>query len=296
MAPRWIDHVDHPCTLDEHHAHEALGSSGLRRYLSDEQPTAKTGHLGSAVGWLATTPEARWSEPGALVVQRQNLNGYPGGVEGWRRDNPGVIGLPRAEYGLATAMATALQADPYLARLLASPSVQIEHTVLARHARTGVLAKARPDLRVPGVWLGDLKTTSSTDLIAFACQIGDYGYDAQAALYEAIEASRYGLPTLRCGYDLIVVSRDAPHRVAVVPIAGPWMERGRRMVELCCDLRRLHETTGDRPPLWWEGRLTAADVPPPSRNDREREKRIHEHVRRLHDRSDAQRRTTGTDS
>lgn len=294
-AGRWIDHVDHPCTIEEHHAHEALGSSSLRRYLTDEQPTVKTGHLGSAVGWLATTPEARWGEPGAAVVERPNLQGYPGGIEGWRRDNPGVIGLPRKEYGLATAMATALQADPYLSTLLRSPLVQVEHTVVARHARTGVLCKARPDLRLPGVWLGDLKITSASDLLGFAHKIGDYGYDAQAGLYEGIEASRYGLDHLRCGYDLIVVTRDAPHRVCVVPIAGPWLARGRRIVEHELDLRRLHKTTQVRPPLWWEGRIAADDVPPPTRYDQERERRIREHVQRAHHRSDAQRRATGSD-
>jgi hypothetical protein len=190
-------------------------------------------------------------------------------------------------------MATQLQVDPYLSRLLASPSVQIEHTVIAKHARTGVLCKARPDLRVPGLWLGDLKITAAADPIAFAYKLGDYGYDVQAWLYSDIEASRFGLEHLRCGYDLIIVSRAPPHRVMVWPMTAPWLARGRRLTEDVLDLRHLHEQTGERPPMWWEGRLDPNDVPPPSRNDRDREKRIHEHLQRLHHRADPQRRAAG---
>jgi hypothetical protein len=227
------------------------------------------------------------------VVERPNLQGYPGGIEGWKADNPGVIGLTRAEYGLAVAMATELRADPYLAGLLGRPSVQIERTVLATHARTGVRCKARPDLRVPGLWLGDLKTTEAVDPIAFARKMGDYGYDAQAALYEGIEASRFGLDELAYGYDLIVVSKRPPHRIVIWPVRGAWLARGRRIVEACLDLRALHEQTGERPPLWWQGRMEPNDIPPPSRTDRDRERAVHDHVKRLRDRVRLQRRAAG---
>lgn len=299
-GPRWIDHVDHPCTLEEHHAHHALGSSGLRRYVSQGQPARKTADLGSAVGWLATNDERSWCALDAKVVSKAELKErleQGETIAEWQAAHRDVIVLAPAEWKLAAAMASALQADPYLDTLLRSRHVQVERTVLATHARTGVRCKARPDLRVPGVWLGDIKTTSADDLLGFAHKIGDYGYDAQAALYEGIEASRYGLDHLRCGFDLIVVAREAPHRVMVVPIAGPWLARGRRLVELELDLRRLHEETRDRPPLWWEGRIAPEDVPPPTRIDTEKERRIREHVQlqRAHHRADAQRRATGSD-
>jgi PDDEXK-like domain of unknown function (DUF3799) len=284
---RWTEHTDHPCSITEHHAHEALGSSSLRRYLSDQQPTKKVGHLGNAVGWLATTPERLWHEPGAAVVQRPHLNGYPGGIAGWEAEHPGVIGLAAREYGMAVAMASSLREHPRLRRILTSSAIQIEHTVLARHVETGVRCKSRPDLRLPGVWLSDLKITRSVDLVSFGHTVGDYGYDAQAWLYSDIEASRYGLERLTCGYDLIVVTETAPHRVGVWSMPQTWLDRGRRLVEAALQLRRIHEETCERPPLWWE---RPQYIPDPSRTDRERERRISDHVDellRLRDREDA---------
>lgn len=286
MRTDFIEHRDYPSTIREHHAHEALGSSALRRYLTDEQPKKGAANMGNAVGWLATTPQDQWEADDAHVVQRPNLQGYPGGIAGWEADNPSKLGLPKAEYAMAVAMATAVREHKTVRRLLESPNLQIEHTVLAKHAETGVLCKARPDLRVPGVWIGDIKISRSATPLGFRYAVSDYGYDLQAALYHDIEASRFALERLRFPFDLIVVSREPPHKVGHYSMPDSWMERGRRMLGACLRLRQLHQKTGERPPVWWEQHQY---LPGPSKRDREEDERVSKHVHDLWNREHAQR-------
>ena len=274
----WSEHEDYPCTITEHHAHEAQGSSSLSGYLrGGGQPAKTTADLGNAVGWLATTDESLWGTESAEVVQRPSFRGKPDGLKTWEQDHPDVIGLAKAEYAKATAMATALREDPYVGPFVTSRSVQVEHTVLAKH-RSGVRCKARPDLRLPGVWLGDIKTTRRKDAVDFRYAVSDFGYDLQGAQYHDIEASRYDLECLAGGFELLVVQSDPPHYVSVYPLGPKWMARGRRLYEAAIAVRKIHEETGERPPLWWSGR---AELPEPTAVDRLRERRMLEHVQRL---------------
>lgn len=275
----WVDHEELPesTTIEEHHAHEALGSSRLRQYLTPDRPGPGTADMGNAVGWLAVASPTEWDDEGALVKLRPRFSGNAKGLEEWKAANPGVIGLTRKDYGMASAMATALQEHPRFRRIIASPHLRVERTTVARHSETGVMCKARPDLELPGVWQGDIKTTRARDLLTFAYSVSDYGYDMQAALYQSIAESLYGHP-MRSGYDLLAVSSTPPHPVFVVSICGAWMMRGRRLLESALRYRQHHEETGMRPPMWWEGRQV---LPPPSHRDKMREERICEHANSL---------------
>ena len=278
----WVDHEDYPCTIEEHHALSHIpGSSALRRYLTDAQPTEKSGRMGNAVGWLATTPPELWSaetNPTAAVQLRPSMAGKPGGVAEWEAERPGVIGLTEAEWTLATGMATALREDDWLGRVLDALTIQVEHTVLATHAPTGVRCKARPDLRIPGLWTGDLKITRETNPLRLRYAMTDFGYAAQSAMYHDIEASRHGLHELKHGHTLIVVSETSPHAVSRIPIDADWMTLGRRMLHAELALRAAHQQTGEWPGKWSEG---LQRLPPPTRDQRDLVRRIEDHVRRI---------------
>ena len=49
----WVDHQDLECSIEEHHEHEALGSTALRQLYTAQEPTQASADMGNAVGWLA---------------------------------------------------------------------------------------------------------------------------------------------------------------------------------------------------------------------------------------------------
>ncbi len=269
----WVDHQDYPSTIRQHHAHEAVGSSALRRLLTDEQPSQENADLGNALGWLAVTPAAKWDAPSAEVVQRPDFRGRPQQLQHWLATNPEVIGLTKSNMKLARQMADALQASDAVKALVGSQHVQHEHTVIARHERTGVLAKARPDWRVPGLRIDDLKMTKASDPTGLATSVRNCGYDVQQGLYHRIEADRYGLERLRDGANLIVVSRTT-FKVGTFGLAN-WLARGERILERLLDLQALKMERQEPPLTMLE---VPQQLPPPTRWDRTQEERIIAHV------------------
>ncbi|MEM9462105.1 MAG: PD-(D/E)XK nuclease-like domain-containing protein [Myxococcota bacterium] len=275
----WVDHEDYPCSIREHHEHPALGSTALRRLFTAEEPRKNTANLGNAVGWLAITERAQWDAPSAVVVQREDFRGRPEALKQWERDHPDVIGLTKAQMVEARELANALQAHPHIEALVGSlhvEHVKHEHTVIATHAQTGVVCKARPDFRVDGLRIDDIKITRESDPSDFARQVRQHWLHVQAALYHDIDCTRHGLTRLRDGYTIIAVSR-ATKRVAAFGLAN-WLDEGRKVLDAALRLAAYRAEGDAHVPTMWE---RPQQLPPPSRWDQELTKRIVRHVDRV---------------
>ena len=84
----------------------------------------------------------------------------------------------------------------------------------------------------------DLKTCATLDMLAGGRAVLARGYNAQAALIQAIYPSRQYL---------LAVEKRQPYRAQVIRIPPPWVEHGWRWCELQIDRLRRHYASGEWP-------------------------------------------------
>jgi hypothetical protein len=84
---------------------------------------------------------------------------------------------------LVDSMAGALMANTLFSYFNKHPHARREWEVYYRNKYTGVKAKAKFDLWIPGIAVVDLKTTSCASLSEFKTSIKAYNYHRQAAWY-----------------------------------------------------------------------------------------------------------------
>ena len=177
---RFVEFEDVDLTIDEHHAHPAYGSTGLKRFLSDSAPTQGAADMGNALHTIVVDREP------SKVAMRPVFKGEGARTwqpKQWAEEHPDVVyAFPPAEYRKVIGMADALKNTKSLMQLLDHPAVQVEHTVLAT-TDTGIQVKSRVDIRAPGYLskpiriLTDIKTTGEPDDDGFARACASYGYD-----------------------------------------------------------------------------------------------------------------------
>lgn len=270
----WVDHEDRPCSIREHHAlTDVMGSSAIRQMFTGEQPSAESADMGNAVAWLVYTCPTEWDSESAVVIERPSFRGQPDKLRHWKATHPENIGLTKTKMLEARQMADAVQAHEFMRALIGCGELQAEHTVIARDEETGILAKARPDFRLPGVRNDDLKISALAEPGDYVRAVRNYGYDVQGALYEGIDCDRYGLTELPEGYNLIVVSSKTL-KVGVFGLKH-WLPRGRRILRAGLRMRAHLLATGKPIPTMWE---VPQQLPGPTRWDDTIERRMLSHA------------------
>lgn len=124
----------------------------------------------------------------------------------------------------AKRIAEAVMSNPVALQILEEAEA-IEQSVFAKEFETGVLCKARPDIRV-GDHLYDLKTTSNANARSFSYSARQYRYHVQAAFY--LDVCRWaGIEVERFGF-IAVDTQDRPYQCTVFhELADDDVEKGR---------------------------------------------------------------------
>lgn len=103
----------------------------------------------------------------------------------------------------------------------------VEHSLIARDARTGIWLKSRPDaIPTHSGDFCDLKTATSIQTPDLRSAIHDYGYNQQAALTDLL--AREVLKIELSSYALFFVQSEQPYSARVVQLKQVDIERGAR--------------------------------------------------------------------
>lgn len=156
-------------------------------------------------------------------------------------DRGAAVIVNEREFGLATAIASAVRGNPTAVRLLFEDTIveqRIDWQWLDRDVRS------TPDARRAG-HTADLKTAQTAQPSVFARLALRLHYHAQAALYaQAIEAARE--PTADNAY-LIAVEKSRPYPVTILRFTDAALEVGARLNRLWFERLQLCEQTNDWP-------------------------------------------------
>jgi hypothetical protein len=209
-----------------HHHLRAAGQSGAHAYQSfqDDDEQTLSMRLGSGThALLFGKPVALWDQPAA--------NGKGGKAprngkvwDAFRAANPYAVILTRSEMDRATKIANAIKAHPEASRLLFSPGVLHESTILWRQA--GRARRSTPDARHPD-YIAELKTTKCAQPERFARDAMYRGYHAQVAdQMDAAEAADGLRPESAF---IVAVETVEPFVVTVLQLTERALQHGTRL-------------------------------------------------------------------
>ena len=240
-----------PCLLGlpaaVHHALPAIGSSDLKRLV--ESPGAYKHGVPSfnydsmAIGTALHTLLLEPGDAGELIMldpwdqkesKEVHRNSAPyKSVKAAHEENTGGLGvmLKRSQYAAVLAMRRRIWTYKHT-RDWWDRAWLVEHTIIWRDERTGVLCKARPDM-MPATrareWqtVVDVKTKKgAVDADAWRKQVFAMGYDLQAEHYtEGLRA--IGRDMTPEEFLFLVVSTDAPHPVGLYALDAETIETAR---------------------------------------------------------------------
>jgi len=145
----------------------------------------------------------------------------------------GNIPLPIADYERYQFSCKALLDDEHIGPILKDQRRKTEVSIFAKHPRTGLLLKARPDLYIKerGLMV-DVKTTTNAVPKDWIRAFYDFQYDLQAYYYLMVGR----LAGVNCKtFAFAVVEKDAPYATHLFRVTPEVLEHAETVVERCLD-------------------------------------------------------------
>lgn len=223
----------------EYHAHPAVSKSGLwtiytktpSHFRHGERQEKREFALGHAAHCAILEPsefEARFA------YGPDDRRGNKWGRAQQEAADDGKELLTGKEYAIALRVRDAAAKHPILAKL-AGQDVRCEESHFWHDARTKVLCRARPDMKVPTLALVvDLKTTTDASPRAFSRAVYEYGYHVQEAFYiDGIKATAKGSPF--DAFCFAVIEKEPPFNVVVYELDPSVVAEGRAIYRKALD-------------------------------------------------------------
>lgn len=255
----------HPLTNDEHHAHHAIGASGLKllqrsplhywaRYLApDREPDQPTQAMQIGTAWHCAVFEPDEFDARFVAI--------PEGLD--RRTKEGkalyaeIEASGRTPFAAATvadiqAMANAARRHPEFMALCRMPHLT-ERSLFWHDADTGLACKIRPDFFIapcaefPGGVVLDGKSTTDASASEFGRQAFNLDYALQAAWYVDGFQAAHNTPEPPA-FLWLAQEKERPYATAMYRAGDDLLEYGRRqyrpMLELLAECIKRNEWPG----------------------------------------------------
>lgn len=239
---------------EEYHGGPGISASGLiqisrspahYRYWKDHPAEPTPAMLrGSAIHAAILEPEIFEQE--FVALDDKNVCAKIGGAKPratkaykewlaeWQLAHAGakIIGLE--DFDAALRIADKARAHPVIAAMLDNESAVVEGSLFWTDEETGVLLKARPDLRLLSGRLIDVKTCQDARPDAFARSIYQHGYFLQATTYQ--EALRVVCQQPNVPFRFIAIEAEPPYGIAVYDLDRASLEIGFYEFRRCLEL------------------------------------------------------------
>lgn len=231
-----------PRTLPARFHHlRAAGLSGAHALLAfqGDSPDSLARRLGSgAHALLFGKPVAVWDRP----AKKNAAKIAPRSGEAWKAfqlEHAGKPMLTVAEYAAAGRIADAILNHPIAARLLFSPGIIHERSII--WSQSGRARQSTPDARDTEK-LVELKTTRCAAPFRFLRDAEKMAYHAQLADQRAACATENGGRPPRNVY-VVAVENVAPYIVQVYELKQSALEAGEKLCQIWFDRLQLYEAT-----------------------------------------------------
>lgn len=204
-------------TNEEYHAHEAVGSSSLKKILrspahylfgleNPSEPTAAM-DLGTAIHEAILEPNL--FKANTVVMPKFEGTGSRAAKDAWLLENHGKRILKQDDLDKVLGILHALSEHKTARALLTGGAA--EESFFWRDPETGILCKARPDFLRQGHIIVDVKSTFDASELAFPRQVAKLNYHLSAAQYLAgvsiVENQKFDQ------FVLLAVEQEAPHGI-----------------------------------------------------------------------------------
>jgi len=252
-------------TNEQHHAHPAVGASGLKElarspahYWSKYRDKNRQPSKPSAAMAFGTAYHAMLFEPGKFFDRYAEM---PEGLDRRTKEGKALCAdieasgkqpITSSDLNALETMVDRVNAHPVARHLLRTEGAGTEQSMFWIDRETRLGCKIRPDWYVepgsayPNGAIIDLKTTSDARPEAFGRSVWNYGYWLQAAWYidgfrNVFETS--GDPV----YLWLAQEGDAPYAAAMYAPAPDLIDYGRREYRRLLDVLARCETSGEWP-------------------------------------------------
>lgn len=154
----------------------------------------------------------------------------------------GLVVLTPEQYRRIIAMSKALAKEPLIQNgILAG---KVEHSIFAKHPKTGVWLKARPDVIPTDAWdFVDLKTSAKIDDEDLQGVIGDFAYHMQGATIDM--ALELAIGARMNTFNLVFIESKEPHCVRIAEVKHDALAAGRDQCEAALALFAKCMRTGE---------------------------------------------------
>lgn len=224
--------------------HIARSPAHFKEYLEHPPKTTPAMLRGSAIHSAILEPDRFVAEYIALDdveicakiggAKPRATNAYKEWRAEWELNNIGKTVIPMEDYETACHIADKAYAHPVMRDMLARAR-EIEGVMQWQDAQTGVLLKARPDMRLETTGdLLDIKSTMDARADAFSRQIYTLGYFIQAAVYREAVRVVHGFRDVP--FYFLAVETDAPYAMAMYRLDEAACEIGDIEFRRCVDL------------------------------------------------------------
>tara|TARA_R110000850_G_scaffold71664_1_gene157916 strand:- start:1571 stop:2383 length:813 start_codon:yes stop_codon:yes gene_type:complete len=229
----------HNASIEDYHASEGVSRSSLmlmtktpyHYWYEKESGLAKPRTatpamvLGELVHTLCLEPEFYDSR---FAVGPDAKKTTKAGKEAWAEFELSLEGkeaIKVTDLEKAQAMASSFRADKVCSTLITG--AKFEQSIFFTHEKTGLQAKARPDVWV-GDMIGDLKTTESAGMRDFQTSCHKYGYFVQAGMMlQALKSIGLDMSM----FVFLCVEKEAPYAVASYPLSVEALEYGSNLFD-----------------------------------------------------------------
>lgn len=222
------------CTVEEYHAHPAVGSSSLRTLieqspahylherLNPSEPTPAQ-RYGTAIHQAILEPDA--FHKNAIVEPEFAGKGSVAAKLEWHLENHGRLILKSDQYDAIKGMLKSISMHKLAFKFVSLGAS--EASLFWKDHQSGIACKARPDFVREGHILVDIKTTEDASYRSFQKTIANYGYHVQAALYLDGATEVHG--TKFDEFIIMAIEKSAPYAINCFLLDEDMIMEGRSL-------------------------------------------------------------------
>lgn len=222
------------CTMEQYHAHPAVGSSSLRTLieqspahyiwnrLNPSEPTPAQ-RYGTAIHQAILEPDA--FHKNAVVEPEFGGKGSVAAKAEWHLENYGRLILKREQHNAIKGMLKSISMHKAAFKFVSAGAS--EASLFWKDPATGIACKARPDYVRGGHILVDIKTTEDASYRSFKKTIPDYGYHVQAALYLDGATEVHG--TKFDEFIIVAIEKNPPYAINCFLLDDSMIMEGRAL-------------------------------------------------------------------
>ena len=230
-------HVE--CTIEEYHAHPAIGCSMLKAY-KDHPKLFDVRHVSKVGAPFKGTPSTEFgTRVDAWLLEREKCLDIPPGVLGkggakstkawraWEADNAGFVHFTERDIAICERIEANVREHTDAAKLLLTGG-KTQYSIFWTDPETGLECKCRPDI-IPATVLVDLKTAKSTTARDFSNQCEALKYHWQDSHYTTGWRALTDEDRL---FVFTVLRNSEPYDVATFTLSEGWRQRAAKEIRV----------------------------------------------------------------